>query len=178
MTPVWRLTLTAFRGRDGSVSTSGPPRGSDAPSSTLTWPAMSGRATSKQARDGMVNLRPLSAHRRGRLGTRGGAQHHRLDDESKDLPVICVEDNAQLTLKHLALILQQSECRRRGRRCRYARRLASPHAPGRHLHLFTVNLGASARCLEIVHSISTIRHSARLFGTIAPYSAWRHPLST
>ena len=39
------------------------------------------------------------------------------------------------------------------------------------LHLFAVNLGASARCLEIVHSISTIRHSARLFGTIAPYSA-------
>ena len=29
------------------------------------------------------------------------------------------------------------------------------------LHLFAVNLGASARCLEIVHSISTIRHSAR-----------------
>ena len=46
------------------------------------------------------------------------------------------------------------------------------------LHLFAVNLGASARCLEIVHSISTIRHSARLFGTIAPYSAWKHPLST
>ena len=44
------------------------------------------------------------------------------------------------------------------------------------LHLFAVNLGASARCLEIVHSISTIRHSAQLFGTIAPYSAWRHPL--
>ena len=39
------------------------------------------------------------------------------------------------------------------------------------LHLFAVNLGASARCLEIVHPISTIRHSARLFGTIAPYSA-------
>ena len=39
------------------------------------------------------------------------------------------------------------------------------------IHLFAVNLGASARCLEIVHSISTIRHSARLFGTIAPYSA-------
>ena len=103
----------------------------------------------------------------------------------------------------------QSECRRRGRRCRYARRLASPHSPGRHLdchavgdrrpgcrsipalkhvlaqvrdevryltiiwlvHLFAINLGASARCLEIVHSISTIRHSARLLGTIAPYSA-------
>ena len=31
------------------------------------WPAMSGSATSKQARDGMVNLRPLSIHRRGRL---------------------------------------------------------------------------------------------------------------
>ena len=40
-----------------------------------------------------------------------------------------------------------------------------------YLHLFAVNLGTSARCLEIVHSISTIRHSARLFGTIAPYSA-------
>ena len=39
------------------------------------------------------------------------------------------------------------------------------------LHLFAVNLGASAHCLEIVHSISTIRHSAQLFGTIAPYSA-------
>ena len=39
------------------------------------------------------------------------------------------------------------------------------------LHLFAVNLGASARYLEIVHPISTIRHSARLFGTIAPYSA-------
>ena len=39
------------------------------------------------------------------------------------------------------------------------------------LHLFAVNLGASAHCLEIVHPISTIRHSARLFGTIAPYSA-------
>ena len=115
-----------------------PTEGSDAPSSTLTWPAMSGSATSKQARDGMVNLRPLSAHRRGRLGTRGGAQHHRLDDESKDLPVMCVEDNAQLTLKHLTLTLQQSECRRRGRRCRYARRLASPHSPGRHLDCHTV----------------------------------------
>ena len=31
------ITLTAFRGRDGGVSTSGPPRGSDAPSSTPTW---------------------------------------------------------------------------------------------------------------------------------------------
>ena len=40
-----------------------------------------------------------------------------------------------------------------------------------YIHLFAVNLGASARCLEIVHSISKIRHSARLFGTIAPYSA-------
>ena len=63
----WLTTLTAVRGRDGGVSTSGPPRGSDAPSSTLTWPAMSGSATSKQARDGMVNLRPLSIHQRGRL---------------------------------------------------------------------------------------------------------------
>ena len=39
------ITLTAFRGRDGGVSTSGPPRGSDAPSTTLTWPAMIGSAT-------------------------------------------------------------------------------------------------------------------------------------
>ena len=51
--------------------------------------------------------------------TRGGAQHHRLDDESKDLLVMCLDDNPQLTLKHLALILQQSGCWRRGRRCRY-----------------------------------------------------------
>ena len=58
---------------------------------------------------------------------------HRLDDESKDLLVMCLEDNPQLTLKHLAHILQQSGCRRRGRRCRYARRLTSPQSPGRHL---------------------------------------------
>ena len=81
---------------------------------------------------------PLSAHRRGRLGPRGGAQHHRLDDKSKDLLVMCLDDNPQLTLKHLALTLQQSECRRRGRRCRYARRLVSPHSPGRHLDCHAV----------------------------------------
>ena len=40
-------------------------------------------------------------------------------DESKNLLVMCLEDYPQLTLKHLALILQQSGCRRRGRRCRY-----------------------------------------------------------
>ena len=69
---------------------------------------------------------------------RGSAQHHRLDDESKDLLVMCLEDNPQLTLKHLALILQQSGCRRRGRRCRYARRLTSPLSPGRHLDCHAV----------------------------------------
>ena len=39
---------------------------------------------------------------------RGGAQHHRLDDESKDLLVMCLEDSPQLTLRQLALILQQT----------------------------------------------------------------------
>ena len=62
--------------------------------------------------------------------TTGGAQHQQLDDKSKDLLVMCLDDNPQLTLTQLALILQQSECRRCGRRCRYARRLASPHSPG------------------------------------------------
>ena len=57
----------------------------------------------------MANLRPLSAHRRGRLGPRGGAQHQQLDDKSKDLLVMCLDDNPQLTLKHLALILQLSQ---------------------------------------------------------------------
>ena len=138
--PVWRLTdnTDSFRGRDGGVSTSGPPRGSDAPSTTPTWPAMIGSATLKKrgtawsifARyqyTGEVVCRP-----------RGSAQHHRLDDESKDLLVMCLEDNPQLTLKHLALILQQSGCRRRGRRCRYARRLTSPQSPGRHLDCHAV----------------------------------------
>ena len=69
---------------------------------------------------------------------RGSAQHHRLDDENKDLLVMCLEDNPQLTLKHLALILQQSGCQRRGRRCRYARRLTSPQSPGRHLDCHAV----------------------------------------
>ena len=39
---------------------------------------------------------------------RGGSQHHRLDNESKDLLVMCLEDNPQLTLKQMALILQQT----------------------------------------------------------------------
>ena len=121
--------------------TSSPPRGSDAPSSTAgddyvevaarlqikrgtAWPIFA-----RYQRTGEVVRRP-----------RGGALHHRLDDKSKDLLVMCLDDNFQfkLTLKHLALILQQSECRRRGRRCRYARRLASPHSPGRHLDCHTV----------------------------------------
>ena len=61
----------------------------------------------------------ITAPARSSASREGGAQHHRLDDESKDLLVMCLEDYPQLTLKHLALILQQSGCRRRGRRCRY-----------------------------------------------------------
>ena len=133
---VWRLTdnTDSISGQRRRRKYQRPPRGSDAPSSTPTWSAMSGSATSKQARDGMVNLRPLSIHRRGRLQ----AARQRSAPSvglSKDLPVMCLEDNPQLTLKHLALILQQSGCRRRWRCCRYARRLTSPQSPGRHGHL-------------------------------------------
>ena len=39
---------------------------------------------------------------------RGGAHYHRLDNESKDLLVMCLEENPQLTLKQMSLILQQT----------------------------------------------------------------------
>ena len=138
--PVWRLTdNTDSMSGQRRRRTSSPPRGSDAPSST--------------AGDDYVEVTALLQIKRGmawpifaryqRTGEvvcrlRGGAQHHRLNDKSKDLLVMCLDDNLQLTLKHLALILQQSECRRRGRRCRYVRQMASPHSPGRHLDCHTV----------------------------------------
>ena len=138
---MWRLTdNTDSMSGQRRRHTSNPPRGSDAPLSTAgddyvevavrlqtkrgtAWPIFA-----RYQRTGEVVRRP-----------RGGALHHRLDDKSKDLLVMGLDDNLQLTLKHLALILQQSECRRRGRRCRYARRLASPHSPGRHLDCHTVS---------------------------------------
>ena len=64
----------------------------------------------------MVNLRPaINTPARSSAGREAALKHHRLDDESKDLLVMCLEDNPQLTLKHLAglaLILQQSGCQR------------------------------------------------------------------
>ena len=112
---MWRLTdNTDNMSGQRQRRTSSPPRESDAPSSTAgddyvevaarlqikrgtAWPIFA-----RYQRTGEVVRRP-----------RGGAQHHRLDDKSKDLLVMCLDDNLQLTLKHLALILQQSECRRR-----------------------------------------------------------------
>ena len=136
---VWLITLTAFRGRDGGISTSGSPRGSDAPSSTLTWPAMSGSATSKQARDGMVNLRPLSMHRRGRLQAArrssapsvGRREQGPAGDVSGGLSPV----DAETFGPHLAAVRVPAA---RAAMSLYARRLASPHSPGRHLNCHAV----------------------------------------
>ena len=91
--------------------TSSPPRGSDAPSST-TGDDYVEVAARLQIKRGTAMAWPIFA-RYQRTGEvvrrpRGGAQHHRLDDKSKDLLVMCLDDNLQLTLKQLALILQQS----------------------------------------------------------------------
>ena len=118
--PVWSLTdNTDSMSGQRRRRTSSPPRGSDAPSSTAgddyvevaarlqikrgtAWPIFA-----RYQRTGEVVRRP-----------RGGAQHHWLDDKSKDLLVMCLDDNLQLTLKHLALILQQSLPAARAAECR------------------------------------------------------------
>ena len=108
---MWRLTdNTDSMSGQRRRRTSSPPRGSDTPSATAgddyvevaarlqikrgtAWPIFA-----RYQRTGEVVCRP-----------RGGAQHHRFDEKSKDLLVMCLDDNPQLTLKHLALILQCSQ---------------------------------------------------------------------
>ena len=65
----WLITVDSISGQRRSRKYQRPTEGGggNAPSTTPTWPAMIGSATLKKARDGMVNLRPLSLHRRGRL---------------------------------------------------------------------------------------------------------------
>ena len=100
---------------------------------------MSGSATSKQSRDGMVNLRPLSINRRGRLQAArwrsapsvGRREQGLAGDVSGGLSPV----DAETSGPHLAAVRVPAA---RAAMPLYARRLASPNSPGRHLDYHAV----------------------------------------
>ena len=100
---------------------------------------MSGSATSKQARDGMVNLRPLSIHQRGRLQAAMRSSvpsvERREQGPAGDVPGGLSPVDAETFGPHLAAVRVPAA---RMAMSLYARRLASPHSPGRHLHCHAV----------------------------------------
>ena len=160
---VWLITLTACRGRDGGVSAAH--RGERrAIIDGRRWLRRSGSATSNQVRDGMVNLRPLLAHWRGRLQAtrrRSAPSVGRQEQGSAgDVSGWQSPVDAETSGPHLAAVRVPAA---RAAMSLYARRLASPHSPGRHLDCHTVGDRRSG-CRSIPalkHGLAWVRDEVR-----------------
>ena len=117
--------------------TSSPPRASDAPSSTAGDDYVE-VATRLQIKRGTAWSPDISAPARSSGAARrrsAPSVGRREQGPAGDVSGWQSPVDAETFGPHLAAV---KECRRRGRRCRYARRLASPHSPGRHLDCHTV----------------------------------------